>query len=127
MNDMNVHVACVDLVLKPVADETGLVGWYPEAEIAAWQAAGLERVPIRLVVPPQKTDSAPWLRLCEAAKLHLDDVDGISYDTARIAIRRATLNGQIKATGCSQRLRIEPTSFAAWRLKRREENLNKID
>lgn len=71
---------------------------------------------------------AKWITLAEAVTQHIDDVDNSSEDSARMRIRREGRNGKFQTNGKPGReLRIDPTSFAAWRLRQREINLANED
>lgn len=65
----------------------------------------------------------PWLTVSEAARLHLNDVDGITLAAAKVKISRACQQGKIISTGEGFRRRIDPVSLDAWRLAERERNL----
>jgi len=80
--------------------------------------------------PSQREDDDPsrwaaWLRIKEASRLHVDDVDGLNEAHAKTRVIRAADSGKFTTNGKHGReRRIDPISFAAWWLRERERNLN---
>jgi hypothetical protein len=86
---------------------------------------------ITLTLKRPRTNGArpeSWLTLSDAAERHVNDVDGLNTESARKRVRKAGLSGEFETNGKSGReLRIDPTSFGAWRLRQREADLRRRD
>lgn len=88
-----------------------------------------DEITLTLVQPKHEQ---PGIRECltvtEAARQHLGDVDGLTLTAARARVTRAANAGEFADNGKSGvHRRIEPQSFAAWRLKQRERALDEVD
>lgn len=64
-----------------------------------------------------------WLTATQAARLHMNDVDGLTLDAARMAVRRGAEHNEFTSQGAGRERRIDPVTFDAWRLRRRELDL----
>lgn len=108
-----------------LADSEGRLVLLPRATVDAVLAAGRTSIVMTISLtaePPQ-----PWLTVTEAAKLHLDDVDGLTLPVAQAKVSRACRDGKVVSTGEGTLRRIDPKSLAAWRLQERERNLSRLD
>lgn len=108
-----------------LADSEGRLVLLPRAMVDAMLTAG--RTSISMTISLTSEPPQPWLTVTAAAKLHLDDVDGITLAVAQAKVSRACREGTIVSTGEGTLRRIDPTSFAAWRLRERERNLSQAD
>jgi hypothetical protein len=67
-----------------------------------------------------------WLTVQQAAALHVADVDELDLGKAKARISAAASRGKFQTNGAKgPARRIEPTSFAKWRLLQRDRNLNR--
>ena len=107
-----------------LVDVEGRLILLPAATVWAMRARGLSS--ITLTVSLDGAPPRPWLTVSEAARLHCDDVDGMTIPRAKVRISRACSRGEVVATGEGVARRIEPTSFDAWRLKEREKDLDRL-
>ena len=104
---------------------------WPVPLAAAQRAAlrGHDRITVpELFLRPVVAPSDIGLTLADAAREHLDDVppfdasdESNQLDAARKRIKRACDAGTIRCEMRDGRLRIDPASFAAWRLRYREQ------
>jgi len=108
-----------------LADTEGRLVLLPRATIDAMLAAG--RTSLTMTISLTAEPPQPWLTVTEAAKQHLEDVDGITLAVAQAKVSRACREGKIVSTSEGTLRRIDPVSFAAWRLGERERNLRKCD
>jgi len=112
----------------PLCDEFGRVWWIDAITYSAWLDRGLTEIcPHLMLKPVQQTEAKPGLRLAEAARLLTSDVDDLSQRQAEDRIRYAIRTNKVLANGAGRSLRIDPISFAAWRLEQRERNLDSIE
>lgn len=112
----------------PLCDEFGRVWWIDAITYAAWLDRGLTEICPHLTLKPiRPTVTIQDLRLAQAARLLMSDVDNLSQRQAEDRIRYAIRQKTVLASGTSRSLRIDPNSFAAWRLEQRERNLNSLD
>jgi len=72
-----------------------------------------------------KTDG--WLTVTQAAELLVDDLPALDIKKARSRISTAASRKAFTFTGIRKNRRIEPNSFAAWRLKQRNRDLRRED
>jgi len=112
-----------EVTFRQVADTEGRLILIPEAMARALAEAGRDTITLTIKLPARKR----MLRLAEAARLHTEDVDGLGYDAARKRIIRACRAGRIEHTKIDGVLYLDPDSLAAWRLKERERNLDRLD
>lgn len=118
-----------------VTDFAGVVGYFPRSTIERWRALGRAIVDYKIVIDETRLNDSTepenatsWLTVTEAARLHLDDVDGICLGTAKGKISRACDKNDITSNGKTGRHRlIDPISLNAWRLNQREMNLDRAD
>jgi CheY-like chemotaxis protein len=80
-----------------------------------------------IVSDDANSDSAQWLTVTDAAELLMHDVPGLDLAKARSRISTAASRKEFKFSGCRKDRRIEPNSFAAWRLKQRDRDLDEED
>jgi len=108
-----------------LSDDQGRLVLLPKAVVTALRRAGMASVNLTVSL----NDEAPrkWLTLSEATRAHLDDVDGITPNSAKVKIYRACKKGEFISEGAGSDRRIEPNSFEAWRLKEREVDLDRCD
>jgi CheY-like chemotaxis protein len=64
-----------------------------------------------------------WLTVTQAAGLLVHDLPSLNIKKARSRISTAASRHEFKTTGERMNRRIEPNSFAAWRLKQRDRDL----
>jgi len=114
------------LTLVPMADPSGVVVFVPAPTIEAFKVAG--KTMMQLALPlNDAADTAGWLRISEAAAAHADDVAGLSEDALQKRVSRAMAAGRFKYVETAAGKRIDPTSFAAWRLYERIADLDKSE
>jgi len=75
----------------------------------------------------RETDEDKWLTVTQAAELLVHDLPGLTIKKARSRISTAASRGEFKTTGSRRSQRVEPVSFAAWRLKQRDKDLDAED
>lgn len=109
-----------------LSDDHGRLVLLPTATVDALRGQGLTSIAITVSLIPAAPPRA-WITLTEAARLHCDDVDGMSVNSARVKISRALERGKLPAEGSGTARRIEPNAFDAWRLKERERCLAKSE
>lgn len=120
-----VHETVAQVHFIELTDAEGRLFLVPAATVNALRLAGLSSVTVTIGLtsePPQR-----WLTVTEAARQHLDDVDGLTLTVAKAKVSRACREGKIASTGEGTARRIDPTSLAAWRLAERERNLERAD
>ncbi len=112
--------------LVEVADTEGRVYYVHQSSYLAHWAAGRETLTPTIVMAP-RTTRVGGLRVTDAARQHLDDIDGITLDQAKSKISYACRMGAIASTGQGMNRRIDPTSFGKWRLDERTADLAERD
>ena len=108
---------------EQLCDSEGRLILLPSAMVALFRAMGMASLTVTVSLGAAESVE-PWLTLTQAAQRHLDDVDGMTFSKARMRITRACASGAIVSRAERSARRIDPTSFAAWRLKAREGNLH---
>lgn len=117
-------IASIEFV--PLTDSRGVLVLIPGPVLAHYRSLGIKT--LHLEVPlDSDTSRTGWLTVTEAAREHLEDVDGITLAQATAKISRACDRQKILASGHGRDRRIEPTSFGAWRLAQRERELDRTD
>lgn len=104
-----------------LADSQGRLVLLPRATVDALLSAG--QTTVELTISLTTEPPRPWLTVTEAARLHLNDVDGITLEVAQAKVSRACRESKIVSVGEGTRRRIDPVSLDAWRLAERERNL----
>lgn len=104
-----------------LTDREGRLVLLPLATVRSLRSVG--QTSITMTIDLTSEPSQPWLTVTEAARLHLEDVDGMTLERAKVKICRACEQGIVLSNGKGIQRRIEPNSLAAWRLKERERNL----
>lgn len=92
-----------------------------------WSAMNTLKRPVDLSWAIHGHDAATstWQTVSEAAKLLLADISGLDLAKARARVSIASRRGQFLSNGQAKyEHRVEPTSYAAWRLAQRERDLN---
>lgn len=107
---------------EQLVDAEGRIRLLPAAEVAAIRAKGLAFVELG-TINLSDTESPEWITCGEAARLHLNDCDGLELEAARRRIDRAIAAGKIRARGEGLKKRIDPVTLNAWRLEQREREL----
>jgi hypothetical protein len=110
-----------------LTDTEGRLVLLPAATVEHFRKRGAAAITLTIPLDDQAVDDGGWLTVTEAARLHVDDVDGMNLAAARTKISRACDAGRIVSIGECRRRRIEPKDFAAWRLHEREKNLDRAD
>lgn len=105
---------------------TGIPILIPTVTIEHFSALRLDLLELEVRMPGAAT-SADWLTITEAARLHTEDVDGLTEDAARKRIIRAVEAGKVRSRGTASRRKIDPDSFGAWRISARDKNLDQLD
>jgi len=120
------HGSRARVTFRQVADTEGRLVLIPEAMARVLRQTGKKRVTLTIELEGDKP-SRPWTRLADAAREHMDDIDGITYRAARQKILRACKAGRIVHTETPHPVYVEPDSFAAWRLAERKRNLDRLE
>ncbi|MCC7409832.1 MAG: hypothetical protein IT442_17330 [Phycisphaeraceae bacterium] len=112
------------LPLKPA------LGSLTELMTASLHDLTLDLTPLSDQTPLPHPDATTlqWLTVSDAAKLHLEDVDGLTFERAKGRISMAATKGCFKTNdrkGNSRR--IDRNSFFRWRLEQRDQNLDNYD
>lgn len=96
--------------------------------IASWPTlpTALRRA-VLAVIQTAEPAGQEWLTVSEAARLLQTDIDGLEFANAAGRISQAIRSRRFTVEGTNSRRRIDPTSFAAWRLQQRERNLARSD
>jgi len=116
--------ASIDFI--PLTDSRGILVLIPAVVFEHCRAVGMAT--LHLDVPIDVSGSRPgWLTVTEAARQHLEDIDGITLGQATAKISRACDARKILAVGHGRERRIDPVSFGAWRLAQRERELDRAD
>jgi hypothetical protein len=115
--------AQIDIVQLLAAD--GTLVMIPRAAFERMQH--LEEIVLRVPLCKKRVHQEGWLTVSEAATQHLDDVDGMSLEAARVRVSRGATSKKFVSSGDGKARRIDPTTFAAWRLNQREKSLNQFD
>lgn len=94
---------------------------------AAWPTlpTALRRAVLAIIQTAEPTRE--WHTVSEAARLLQTDIDGLEFHSAAARVSLAAKRGKFLAEGVTSRRRIEPNSFAAWRLAQRERQLAAAD
>jgi hypothetical protein len=108
-----------------VADDAGRLVLLPAAMVAALQAHGITRIDLSLTIPPPKARDALSPR--EAVRLYIKDMPHLSPSAARTHIFRACKKGEIEVITVDGKQRLDATSFRAWRLLRRDQELDRFE
>lgn len=106
-----VPLACVELV----DEKTAVPYWAPAS---SWRAIKAQRLTVTLT-RAQEADLEEWLTVTDAARLRLDDCDGLNLELAKAQVSRAADRGKFTAVGEGRARRIEPGSFSLWRDQQR--------
>ncbi len=114
-----VPVECVELV-----DEQSAVPYWAPA--SSWRALKAQRHTVTLIRAAQ-TDAKDWLTVTEAAKLRLEDCDGLDLELAKAQVSWAADRGKFTVEGEGRSRRIEPGSFSLWRDRQRRLSMEKAD
>lgn len=112
------------------ADELGRPVKLHRLTVEHFMREGRAAVALTIALPCHTRPTAPesrWLTTSEAARAHIADVDGLTIEAARMAVKRAADAGDFESEGRGRDRRIDPVSFGAWRLRRRELNLARCD
>lgn len=72
-------------------------------------------------------DTSKWLTVTQAAELLMHDVPGLNLAKARSRISTAASREEFRFAGASKDRRIEPDTFASWRLEHRDRDLDEED
>ncbi len=72
-------------------------------------------------------DTSQWLSVTQAAEALLRDLPALDMAKARSRISTAAGRGEFRVEGSRRDRRIDPDSFAAWRLKLRDRDLDAED
>jgi hypothetical protein len=118
--------ASANIAVTELLDAEGRLFLVPTALVSTWQAQGLDTVTVTIRLNAAKP-ARPWLTVSEAARLHIDDVDGMNLHRAIVKISRACNAGRIASEGAAFKRRLEPNSLDAWRLAEREKDLARAD
>lgn len=79
-------------------------------------------------LPHPEAATPKWLTVTQAAAMHVDDVDDLSFAKAKARISKAATECLFKTNGKKgQARRIDRDSFSRWRLAQREKNLDEVD
>lgn len=108
------------------ADELGRPVKLHHATVRHLRKTGQTELTITIHIPRAgraHTRNGRWHTTTEAARLHMTDVDGLTIDAARMAIRRGAEHNEFTSQGTGRDRRIDPVTFDAWRLRRRELDL----
>lgn len=114
-----VPMACVELV----DEKTAVPYWAPAS---SWQAMKAKRITVTLARARQP-DTEKWLTVTDAARLRLDDCDGLDLELAKAQVSRAADRGTFTAEGQGRSRRIEPGSFSLWRDRQRRHATEKTE
>lgn len=121
------HRAEIDIVWLTTEEGAPWPAPVTAVELALLQGRKAIQPPTLFLVPDHAVQEQEWLTVAEAAKQHLNDVDGLTYSVAKAKISRACNAGKIRSRGVGPQRRIDPGSFAEWRLHERERNLASYD
>ena len=129
-NQTSAHVAG-DLELVALVGAKGTMAWFPKPVVEAAQAAGTAMISDSWPIAPVD-DLAGWLPVRDAVKDYADDVSDaagrpLSDKALWMRVTRAMKAGRFRWTDSPAGKRIDPTSFAAWRLGERLADLNKAE
>lgn len=95
---------------------------------AAWPTLPTPLRRAMLVIVDAAEPSREWLTTTEAAKLLVSDsCDSILLTSAKSQVSQAAKHRKFQSEGDFSRRRIEPTSFDAWRLQRRDRQLDRSE
>jgi hypothetical protein len=96
----------------------------PKTTAKRWRRLGMRRVRVEITLSGAPPPEA-WLTQADAARLHQEDVDGLTLQAARMRVVRACQSGRVQADRIKGVCYIEPVSLNAWRLEERERNLKR--
>lgn len=114
-----VPMECVELV----DEKTAVPYWVPAS---SWRAMRADRITVTLT-RARPGDGDDWLTVTEAARLRMDDCDGLDLELAKAQVSRAADRGKFVVEGEGRARRIEPGSFSLWRDRQRRLALSKTD
>ena len=110
-----------------LTDEVGRVFWVAAQTVEALLSTGVQEISPRLRLRRLTGDAPETLTVTEAAKLLIEDFGDLTLVRAKARISRACDRGEVTATGRGRARRIDPTSLAAWRLRQRDRDLDRVD
>ena len=110
----------------PVTDDAGRHFLIPRSTYEHDIGRGVTSYPTTMHLKPAEPPK-PWLTVTDAAKAHLDDIDGMTLETAKMRVSRAASRQHFDSRGEGRERRIDPLGFAAWRLRERERVLDELD
>lgn len=118
----------VPLSFVQLVDEAGTPVLIPSISYAS-RFAGQEVITLKLRSLAQPTTDQPdtWLTVKQATLLHLSDVDGLTFNQAKMRVIRAAERGAFRSLGQGRSRRYEPATFAAWRLRQQQLNFREED
>lgn len=108
-----------------VCDSNGRLLLVPVDTLKELRSQGITEIVFRVRLANARSDN--WLTVTEAARLHQNDVDGLSLEHASVKITRGCNSSAIHSTGNGRQRRIDPASLNAWRLVEREKDLDRMD
>lgn len=121
-NQNTVSIEAEPLKLVPVSTTTGVMAWLPQQTVESLKSNGGGDLRIKI-----ESDTTGWLTQKQATVEHMNDVDGLKFDAAKMRIRRAAERGAFLSVGKNRDHRIDPVSFRAWRLEQRERDLDGME
>jgi hypothetical protein len=130
MAECTVRNSRAEIEFVQLADTDGYVVLVPAVRVENLRARGVPFISVTIPIPggaaaaPPMPSAGDWLTVTQAAQQHLADVDDTTMTTAKSKISRACDQGALTCSGRGQHRRIEPHSFAAWRLRQREQHLD---
>ena len=77
--------------------------------------------------PDRSDDGDGWLSVTQAARLLMHDLPALDLSKARSRISTAASRDEFRVTSSRKSRRIDPHSFAFWRLKQRDNDLDEED
>jgi hypothetical protein len=107
-----------------VADDHGRLVLLPAAMVAALQAQGKTHIDLHLAIPPRSRET---LTLRDAVRLYMKDMPHLSPAAARTHVFRACRKGEIEVFTIDGKQHLDATSFRAWRLLRRDQELDRFE
>ena len=125
MRDLGVS----DVVCKPLVDEGRTLDRVIKKVMSILDTAP-DDGPIRPKhkhVPQDEDGIDEWLTVTQAAELLMHDVLGLELTKARSRISTAAGRKEFQFSGDRKDRRIEPNSFASWRLRQRDRDLDDED
>jgi CheY-like chemotaxis protein len=119
-----------DFVEKPLADEGRTPDRVIRKVVGPLDANAADPSGVRHPAPPggAVADGADgWLTVTQAAELLMHDVPGLDLAKARARTSTAASRQEFSVAGTRKGRRIDPVSFAAWRLQQRDRDLDNED